>query len=192
MRTPHRILAALALAAALAGCATPYQSLSWPLGGYEEVKTGEKSYMIQFRGNGVTSLTTANDFARLRAAELTLERGFRFFTIPTDQKLADSEQGAGIVAKPTVALAVQLFATREEAGPFAIDAAAEQRRLRAKHALDPAPASTAAAAPAEAAPPVAEAAAPPAAEASAPAATPPPAARKPAAARKPTARKKTK
>ena len=64
----------------LTSCATPYQE-SGLAGGYDEVQLSENSYQISFRGNGYTSRQRAEDFALLRAAELTLENGFTHFMI---------------------------------------------------------------------------------------------------------------
>ena len=67
----------------LVGCATAYQrSTTFTItGGYydEELPTGE--YKVGFGGNGYTSTTTAMDYAMLRCAELTIEKGRNFFEI---------------------------------------------------------------------------------------------------------------
>ncbi len=62
------------------GCATPYQSVGFT-GGYEETRLDENIYNVYFRGNGYTSRQKAEDFALLRAAELTLQSGYKFFVI---------------------------------------------------------------------------------------------------------------
>lgn len=67
----------------LTGCATPYQKVTaYTLtGGYydEELPTGE--YRVGFGGNGYTNTTTAMDYALLRCADLTLEKGKKYFEI---------------------------------------------------------------------------------------------------------------
>ncbi len=71
----------------LAGCATTYQPKSFT-GGYSETQLGENIFQVSFRGNGYTSRERASDFNLLRSAELTLERGFRYFVIVDSEKYA--------------------------------------------------------------------------------------------------------
>jgi len=79
---------AIALAVILlAGCATTYQPKSFT-GGYSETQLGENVFQVSFRGNGYTSRERASDFNLLRSAELTLERGFRYFVIVDSEKYA--------------------------------------------------------------------------------------------------------
>lgn len=69
----------------LSGCATPYQRVGIT-GGYSETKLGENIFLVSFRGNGYTSRDRAIDFSLLRAAELTLENGFRYFVVIESEK----------------------------------------------------------------------------------------------------------
>lgn len=64
----------------LAGCATPYQSKSLG-GGYSDTQLAPDVVRINFKGNAYTSDERALDFALLRAAEFTLERGLKYFAI---------------------------------------------------------------------------------------------------------------
>lgn len=75
-----RRIAILFAALILTGCATPYQRVGFT-GGYSETQLGENIFQVSFRGNGYTSCERASDFSLLRAAELTLEKGFRYFVI---------------------------------------------------------------------------------------------------------------
>ena len=65
-------------ALALAGCATPYQSAGFR-GGFNEVALAPNVYRVSFNGNGFTSSDRASDLAMLRSADLTIEKGFRYF-----------------------------------------------------------------------------------------------------------------
>jgi hypothetical protein len=81
----HRAMKALPplafiLAALLFGCATPYGS-SGLLGGYSDTALAPDVYRISFQGNGYTSQERTQDFAVLRAADLTLSHGYRYFAI---------------------------------------------------------------------------------------------------------------
>ncbi|HEY4272655.1 MAG TPA: hypothetical protein VGM65_11665 [Candidatus Udaeobacter sp.] len=75
--TPTTILC---FAAFLAGCATPYGSSGF-LGGYSDTALAPDVYRISFQGNGYTSQERTQDFAILRAADLTLSHGYRYFGI---------------------------------------------------------------------------------------------------------------
>ncbi len=62
------------------GCSTSYQSKGFS-GGYSESQLGPNIYKIYFKGNGYTSKEKAEDFAMLRAAELTLQNHYRYFEV---------------------------------------------------------------------------------------------------------------
>jgi hypothetical protein len=62
------------------GCATPYTG-SGLLGGYSDTALAPDVYRISFQGNGYTSQERTQDFAILRAADLTLSHGYRYFGI---------------------------------------------------------------------------------------------------------------
>jgi hypothetical protein len=72
--------AALALAAALAACATGYQS-SGLTGGFEETQLAPNVFQVRFQGNAYTKPERAADYALLRSAEVVLENGFTHFAI---------------------------------------------------------------------------------------------------------------
>jgi hypothetical protein len=70
----------IAAAAMLAGCATPYAHKGFP-GGYSDTALAPDVYKVSFGGNGFTTQERSTDFAVLRAAELTLSHGYRYFGI---------------------------------------------------------------------------------------------------------------
>ncbi|MCP4666945.1 MAG: hypothetical protein GY849_11315 [Deltaproteobacteria bacterium] len=70
----------IAIALFLCGCATPYQKKGFS-GGYKETRLKKNVFRVSFKGNSFTDKRRASDFALLRCAELTLEKGFRFFAI---------------------------------------------------------------------------------------------------------------
>ena len=75
-----RLLSILLLSTLCSGCATPYQPTGFT-GGYSETQLAPDVFRVFFRGNGYTSGERAQDFALLRAAELTLEGDFKHFAI---------------------------------------------------------------------------------------------------------------
>lgn len=78
MKPRTNILACLAFL--LVGCATDYQS-SGLTGGYSDTQLAPDVFRISFQGNGYTSPERTQDFALLRAADLTLSHGFNYFGI---------------------------------------------------------------------------------------------------------------
>ena len=80
------IAAALVLAAGLAACATPtpYQPNirgQATSGGYSEVQIEPDRFRVTFSGNSLTSRETVEGYLLFRAAELTLQKGYDWFTI---------------------------------------------------------------------------------------------------------------
>lgn len=81
----------VALAATLVGCSTAYQSNSLT-GGYSETQLAPDVFRVSFRGNGYTTPERAQDYALLRASELTLEKGYTCFAL-VDEKNSTTTQG---------------------------------------------------------------------------------------------------
>lgn len=77
MKTLIFLCAAVVL---IQGCATPYKSSGFR-GGFSETRLDENVFKVSFRGNGYTGSERASDFALLRCAELTLEKGYGYFII---------------------------------------------------------------------------------------------------------------
>lgn len=80
------ILASIALAGLVAACttATPYQpniAGQKVSGGYSELRVEDNRYRVTFAGNSLTSRQTVEGYLLYRAAELTVEQGFDWFSI---------------------------------------------------------------------------------------------------------------
>ncbi|MDX1496910.1 MAG: hypothetical protein R3352_05090 [Salinisphaeraceae bacterium] len=74
---------------ALAGCATktPYKPADERgKEGYTETRLGENRYRVTFVGNSTTPAETVKDYALLRAAELTLQEGYKWFSVAERDK----------------------------------------------------------------------------------------------------------
>ncbi|HEY0974748.1 MAG TPA: hypothetical protein VGE57_09670, partial [Solimonas sp.] len=107
----HRLagLAPLGLAAALlAGCATPtpYRPADKPgAEGYSETRVSENRYRVVFAGNTLTASGTVQDYALLRASELTLQQGYDWFELQSRNTDRRDEQhtdvSGGYVTPPT-------------------------------------------------------------------------------------------
>lgn len=88
MVTLARLLPAAAIfAATLSACtttSTPYQPASTSSrvsGGYSDVRLAEDRYRVKFAGNMFTSRDRVEGYLLYRAAELTIEKGYDWFSI---------------------------------------------------------------------------------------------------------------
>jgi hypothetical protein len=73
-------LAMMSATLLLAACATPYQPDGYT-GGYSDTQLSDNVFSVTFNGNGYTDPHKATDFRMLRAAELTLQHGFKYFVV---------------------------------------------------------------------------------------------------------------
>jgi len=64
----------------LGGCATGYHARNSD-GGYSEVRTNPDSFIVSFNGNGCTKSEECVKYVLLRASELTIKNGFKYFVI---------------------------------------------------------------------------------------------------------------
>lgn len=84
-----KTLIVLSAALIAAGCATPYQK-SGATGGFSEIQLDTNVWQVTFQGNGAVSPQKASEYALLRCAELTLEKGYSFFGLTETKN--DSQQ----------------------------------------------------------------------------------------------------
>ncbi|TGY88915.1 hypothetical protein E5163_07195 [Marinicauda algicola] len=79
-----RLWTGMAAAALLLGaCAqsTPYQPVDGGRYGFEEQRIESDRYLVTFTGNSLTDRETVETYLLFRAAELTLEQGYDYFTV---------------------------------------------------------------------------------------------------------------
>lgn len=79
MKISHKILI-IALALTLVACATTYQPKGLS-GGYSEIQLDPTTVRVTFEGNGYSTRSTVESYLIYRAAEVTVERGFDWFTV---------------------------------------------------------------------------------------------------------------
>jgi hypothetical protein len=81
MRT-HAVVLGVVMLGMLAGCgqATPYQPAVDGYG-YSEQQIEDNRYRVTFAGNDLTAADTVQNYLLYRAAELTLDRGYDYFTV---------------------------------------------------------------------------------------------------------------
>ena len=79
----------------ISACATTYERAKSPTGtGYYDTLLQQGMYEITFNGNSDTSVTTAQDYALLRAAETCLENGYKTFDIVNSNNNSKTETDA--------------------------------------------------------------------------------------------------
>jgi hypothetical protein len=128
------------LAAASAACATAYQPRGFT-GGYDEAQLGENVFRISFEGNGYTSSVTAADYALLRSADVTLERGFKYFAISNNASPVSTGGGTvnghgWVVSSPSTINMIVCFKEKPEGTLLVYDAKEVRSALRGKYDLD--------------------------------------------------------
>lgn len=77
-----RFIAIALLVPLMAACATGYQSSGFT-GGFKNTQLSPDVFRVSFSGNAFTSSDRVQDFALLRAAELTLANNAQYFTVIT-------------------------------------------------------------------------------------------------------------
>ncbi|MGE3298181.1 MAG: hypothetical protein AB7I68_12650 [Porticoccaceae bacterium] len=80
----------------LAACATGYQSTGFT-GGFKDTQLAPDVFRVSFSGNAFTSSDRVQDFALLRAAELTLANNAQYFAVisSADQSRTDTHVTPG-------------------------------------------------------------------------------------------------
>jgi hypothetical protein len=117
---------------ALSGCATSYQPYNIVTGGLTETKLGPDLVRIVFHGNSSTSKERAQDFALLRAADLSLQAGFPYFTIQNEKSDVVRDSSGGLPVMPTDEILVQ-FTKDKVSGVLTYDSEFLVHTLRVKY-----------------------------------------------------------
>jgi hypothetical protein len=122
-------------AALMWSCATPYASNGY-MGGYSDTALAPDVYKISFEGNGYTTKLRTSDFAVLRAAELTLSHGYRYFGIINQNEggYTTFQSGTSTFFFPESGLMIHCFNEQPQAG-FALDAQFISHSIRTKYNL---------------------------------------------------------
>ena len=134
MRTPMIVVAFVLLGC---GHATGYMAAS-PASygfGYSETRLSEASFQVVYAGNVSTKLQQAVDFAVLRGADLTLQNGYRSFSVVAESA-SWRALGEGFSSSPTAVVTIVCY--RETQTPTAVigfDAAEVSRHIRATYDL---------------------------------------------------------
>lgn len=72
----------------LGGCATTYHPKGFFGDGYFDYRVTEKTFAVTFRGNKHTNQEDVRRFALMRAAELSLDHGYRYFKVTKEREMS--------------------------------------------------------------------------------------------------------
>lgn len=78
---------ALVLIVILSACSTTYHPMGLT-GGYSDSRLAPDIYRVAFYGNAYTANERVKDLALLRAAELTVQQGFKYFSVVEENNYA--------------------------------------------------------------------------------------------------------
>jgi len=140
------------------GCSTKYGQQSFK-GGYSETRLSENIFIVTFKGNAFISKEEVSDYLLLRNSELTLNNGYKYFAIVTDDLTIDEiqtgstykttgkvsatghykattrESRGSTLKKPTRQNKILCFKEKRE-DIFVYDAKFIQKNLKKKYELD--------------------------------------------------------
>ena len=90
-----KILFLILASCLVCSCATVYKrAYESTSNGYFDTQLQDNIYEINFNGNELTNVKTAQDYALLRAAEVCLEQGFKTFTMINSSNNTETSSGA--------------------------------------------------------------------------------------------------
>lgn len=71
----------LLLTLIITGCATSYKPAGFFNDGYKDMALSNDIYKVSFKGNSDTSKSTVQDYLLRRCAEITMQKGYKYFII---------------------------------------------------------------------------------------------------------------
>lgn len=129
----------LLLTVIISSCATSYQRKTYH-NGYSDLQMDKNLFQVSFKGNSQTSMERAVDFALLRASELTLINGYRFFTIIKGDRYVIEDVHHHIFshstyrnAKPIVNFKIRCYNEKPE--KYSYNAAILESSVKAKYRI---------------------------------------------------------
>jgi hypothetical protein len=87
-------------------------TISFPRGGYDTKPIQDGIYQVDFAANGVTSQSQTAYYALVRAAEVTLQGGRRYFIVQNERTEMKPLPINPNVVSPIVTLEIRLVATK--------------------------------------------------------------------------------
>lgn len=93
------LLCSLLIVLTLIGCATPYgRRVPGLASGYEDEQLGQRTYQVRVGKGWPSDVPNMQKFALYRAAELTTQRGYQYFSITASSNFSQST----VIYAPTV------------------------------------------------------------------------------------------
>jgi len=112
------------------------------VGGYTDTPLAENVYRVEFSPNGFTSKEDTEDFTLLRAAELTIEKGFEVFQVVEWDKRVTQQDIPARIDEPAITLhyslsklTIRLLKLSNATADDIRNAREVSDRIRAKHRL---------------------------------------------------------
>lgn len=106
-------------------------------GGYSETQLGTDMFAVKFQGNGNTRSDKSVDFCMLRSAELTLEKGYKYFYIVDtrtgNQGYIPSGKYGPISSHPASNMTIKMISEKPENDIAVYDAAIIAQSYRTKY-----------------------------------------------------------
>ena len=136
-----RLLALTCAPLLLAACGTSYQPEGFT-GGYSDTQLSDNVFSVTFNGNGYTDPHKAGDFRMLRAADLTLSHGFRYFVVEDSANSSTTtfigsygggSIGGGELYFPRGTIRISCFAQKGNDNRTYLDASLISRNVRSKY-----------------------------------------------------------
>ena len=110
------------------------------MGGYSETQMGNDMYAVKFQGNGNTRPDKSVDFCMLRSADLTLEKGYKFFSIVEsrtgNQGYTPSGTYGPISSHPASNMTIKMLHEKTANEAAAYDAAVIAQSYREKYKIN--------------------------------------------------------
>ena len=115
----NKAFSLLLLAVAVCGCANKYRPYTFVDLGYSDTKLENDTFLVSYEGNTDADTGAIHKNALVRAAEVTKENGFEYFTIVSSQGFRPSSccVTPACSNKP-VSITIQAFQERPSAESF--------------------------------------------------------------------------
>jgi len=121
---------------------TGYQAKTMT-GGYSETQLASDVYSVRFQGNGYTMTERANDFCLLRCAELTIQNGYKYFTIISNKEGSNGALASTNAIGNTIAIAgypsdnnvIKLLKDKPETNAIVYEASFMANSIKSKYKI---------------------------------------------------------
>lgn len=123
-------------------CATGYHESNLA-GGFSETQLQDDTFRVYFHGNAFTTPEQMTDYTMLRAAEVALEHGFKFFVVADHAQttIIGAAGNRGSISMYQVGAnhsqTIVCFTDKPQAAPLVYDASAVYGSITSKYQIEP-------------------------------------------------------